>query len=127
MMQGIPSGYEFVRVGRAEKGETVVGSTGMPYILGSKGISLNSVVIRKKPEICTYPKGLFNDGWLTYDKLKGNCWWAQQPDWNDADQQWTANVYCISIIFEDHRAFRQRIVWRGDNEDRIVQVGPSVE
>lgn len=87
---------------------------------------MNCVIIRKKPEVCIFPKGIFQDGWLTYDRIKGTCWWERQPDWNDADQQWIGNFY-VQAIDLNSRVFRTQIVWRGDGDESIQPVGPSNE
>ena len=46
-MNGIPEGYEFVRVGRAMAGESIIATSGRPLILVKDSVSLNCVVVRR--------------------------------------------------------------------------------
>lgn len=89
-MNGIPEGYEFVRVGRAMAGETVLAASGTPLTLVKDSMMRNCVVIRKVKPNCEFPRGVFKDGWITHD-IKGACWWSRKPEWSTTSQQWTGN------------------------------------
>lgn len=94
-MKGIPEGYEFVRVGRAMAGETIIATSGNPLIIVKDSVSRNCVVVRRVRANCEFPRGMFKDGWLTYDSAKGACWWSSQPKWAPESRQWVGN-FCAS-------------------------------
>lgn len=126
-MNGIPEGYEFVRVGRAMAGETVLAASGTPLTLVKDSMMRNCVVIRKVKPNCEFPRGVFKDGWITHD-IKGACWWSRKPEWSTTSQQWTGNC-CVTEIGKCNSAFRTPVWFHPLIEARlcIQQVGPKYE
>ena len=126
-MNGIPEGYEFVRVGRAMAGETIIATSGRPLILVKDSVSLNCVVVRRVKPNFDFPRGVFKDGWITHD-IKGACWWARKPEWNTTSQQWTGNC-CVTEIGKCNNALLTPVWFHPLIEARfcIQQVGPKYE
>jgi len=127
-MNGIPEGYEFVRVGRANPGEMVISANGTPTLINAITSGMNCVVIRRVPPHCSWSKGVFRDGYLTHDAGKGVCWWRDRPEYDHANQAWVGNSPVIAIGLVGQAmvkppAFNTRL----ELHDRIQPVGPKYE
>lgn len=60
-MNGIPEGYEFVRVGRGMPREIVVGPSGAAMQLPGGSATKNNIIIRLAVPACSWMKGMFLD------------------------------------------------------------------
>jgi len=127
-MNGIPEGYEFVRVGRAMAGETIIATSGQPLVLMKDSVSLNCVVVRKMKPNCEFPRGVFKDGWITHDSTNGTFWWSRKPEWSPEIKQFTGNFFVVEIGKAKDSFLTP--VWFHPlmpKEKCIQQVGPNYE
>jgi hypothetical protein len=127
-MNGIPEGYEFVRVGRAMPREIIVGPSGAAMQLANGSASKNNIVIRLAVPACSWMKGMFRDGYLTHDAGKGICWWRDRPEYDHANQAWVGNSPVIGLDLAKQTmtkppGFNTRL----EMHDRIQPVGPKYE
>lgn len=127
-MNGIPEGYEFVRVGRVHAGELTIGVSGNVARCSSGTSSKNNVIVKKIPSHCEFPKGVFCDGWITEDSGKGLCWWKDKPAFDTDNQVWVANCKVVPVgLAQSSMRTGIRFAPLTPMEQRFQQVGPHYE
>jgi hypothetical protein len=138
-IEGVPDGWELVRIGTPERGEH--------YLDGVGGIVESEIedhpkvswpIIREVGPVCTWQHGVFADGWIAEDQDGSQIWFAVKPlseggssgcDWNNWNNvEDTAWIFIRDMgqkksQFVNPPVFRADLPWT----ERIVEVGPSVE
>ena len=123
-IEGIPEGYELVRIGSPNVGETVVFGDGSPGGVSTKCTTRNYVIIRKIEPACVWQHGMFNDGWITEDKTSGIMWHQRKPEVSVVRDCWAWDgLRVLTNCLATPPKFRDDLPWT----ERIQQVGPSVE
>ena len=123
-IEGIPKGYELVRIGTPNVGETVLWFDGRPADVNATFDSRNYVIIRKIEPVCVWQHGMFNDGWITEDHEYGVVWHQSKPEFVvDRHCWWSDGIEVVTTCLATPPKFRDDLPWT----ERIKQVGPSVE
>jgi len=127
-IEGVPEGWELVRIGNPDVGECIIGNEGEPRIItANHWQSVNHVIIRKVEPDCSWPIGVFADGWLSQSSFASAIYWsAEKPEWDPRSAWWmTAGEDPVAVkgYLANHPVFREGLPW----DERIQQVGPTVE
>ena len=135
-IEGVPEGWELVRIGRPDVGEWNVGHDGEPWFNSEKpidGVHEYWAIIRKVEPACSWPLGVFADGWIAEDIDEEGyhyMWWhSHKPEVNKSLYSWEPTERsheCFSIDGGFLLAivkFRADLPWT----ERIQQVGPTFE
>ena len=130
-IEGVPDGWELVRIGRPRTNEWSIGGDGTPWQYLKETQSEEFwPIIRKAAPPCVWQHGVFNDGWVAQDGEAGNhrTWWYKNKPRQDGGRWEPVNdTECCEL---DRAPFAKRLVLFRDDiswTDRIAQVGPSVE
>lgn len=134
-IEGVPEGWELVRIGFVEAGEH--------YISFSGGLSHNSglgtlidvhPIIRKVEPACSWPHGVFADGWIAEDSDGSQAWYDSKPVHTTTKRDvWTNNKTTAYIFLFGPQVVAEFLavkpVFRADLPwtERIQQVGPTIE
>lgn len=119
-IEGIPDGFEVRCVYDAQRlADAVVSGQKL-----EEGERVVCAIIRKVEHVCTWPHGVFKDGWLAQDDDGYIYWHEERPNWDSNDGWWssggdTHGIECViqSPVFKEDVSYSRR----------IVQVGPIVE
>ena len=123
-IEGIPEGYELVRIGSPNPGETVVFADGSPGGVATKLAGKTYVIIRKIDPVCVWQHGVFKDGWITEDDVSGIIWHQSKPEVSVVRDCWLWDgLRVLTTCLATPPKFRDDLRWT----ERIQQVGPSVE
>lgn len=122
-VKGVPAGWELVGFYAPKKGEFVIDTDGTPYEVAHADVGEVLPVIRKVAPVCTWPHGVFADGWIAEDESGDQYWYNSRPD-SDGDDEWGNGDDCHYIgEFLIQIPFRADLPW----DERIQQVGPTIE
>jgi len=128
-LEGVPDGWELVRIGRPVAGEWSIGGDGIPWEY-TKAKQSEEVwpIVRKLDPIATWKRGVFADGWLFQDADGEISFSAGKPTASVGEGYWIAiggTKPIRSEVFqvESLVLFRQDMSWT----ERVISVGPSVE
>ena len=124
-IEGIPDGWEFVGLRAPALGEFIVSVTGRAEEVTSQ---TNCVlpIIRKADPVCTWPHGVFADGWITQDGDDADKieWHDKKPFITRSPEWWSSDGMGGEVCgLINPPVFRSDLPWA----ERIQQVGPSVE
>ena len=90
--------------------------------------SKNNVILRRIPQHCEFPKGVFCEGWITEDAGKGLCWWKDKPSFDMDNQVWAANCKVVPVgLAQSSMRTGIRFAPLTPMEQRYQQVGPKYE
>ena len=126
-IEGIPEGWELVRIGKPATGEWSIGGDGTPwqYVKDTPSTEFWPI-IRKAAHVCTWPHGVFADGWITQDgdddsKIE---WHKKEPFLPHGAEWWSSEGMGGEVCgLMNPPVFRENLPWT----KRVQQVGPSVE
>ena len=93
-IEGIPEGWELVRVGVAVSGDTVLMHDGMPTTLkdNPSGAVKNWPIIRRIPPPLSIPPKVFADGWIAGQCTGPVLWFSEKPEYILTDAEgWRIN------------------------------------
>lgn len=122
-IEGIPDGWELVRIGVAVSGDTVLMHDGMPKTLKDhpSGTVKNWPIIRRIPPPLSIPPKVFADGWIVQACGESlHC--KTKPTWNGTRWQFIGSVVPSSVKcaqFRDGVPFREcicRVTWEHGSE-----------
>ena len=109
-VEGVPEGYELVRIGSAKAGDTVITDDGRVYTLLSDVISeLNIPVVRKVEPVLDLSKSRiqFTKGWVAQDKDGNNNWYPRKPARDDVEWYEEGSLVVLFI----HLNWRSDLDW----------------
>jgi hypothetical protein len=127
-IEGVPDGWELVRIGQPTEGEWAIGGDGTPWqYKGSRSAEVWPIV-RKIDPIATWKRGVFADGWLSQDADGEISFSAEKPTASVGEGYWiaiggTKPIRKDAFLIETLVSFREDIPWT----ERMIFVGPSVE
>ena len=129
-IEGVPEGWELVRIGQPAVGEWSIGGDGKPWQYKHATQARSDEfwpIIRKVEPACSWPLGVFADGWLSQSSFASAIYWsAEKPEWDPRSAWWmTAGEDPVAVkgYLANHPVFREGLPWT----ERIQQVGPTVE
>ena len=125
-IEGVPEGWELVRIGVPNIGEYVLGRTGVIILMNNESTARTVLPILKKAEpLCTWPLGVFADGWVAEGHEGAVYWYRTKPSWNSEKNYWDYTTTTVRSC--DHLA--NGPVFRSDlrRDERIQKVGPTIE
>jgi hypothetical protein len=129
MVEGVPDGWELLRIGRPRTNEWAIGGDGTPWqYLKAKQSEEFWPIVRKLDPIATWKRGVFTDGWLSQDADGEISFSAEKPTASVGEGYWiaiggTKPIRKDAFLIESLVSFRQDISWT----ERMILVGPSVE
>jgi len=125
-IEGVPEGWELVRIGFMKKDDWAIGGDGTPfqYIKEKTGNEFWPIIRKVKP-VCVWPHGVFRDGWIAEQHEGGPHWFSKKPWWNSEENYW--DYVSTTVRTCDHLA--NGPVFRSDlrRDERIQKVGPTIE
>ena len=101
MIEGVPEGYELVRLGGAKAGDTVITSDGKLYTLLSDAIcELNVPVVRKTEPALDLSSIHFRKGWIAQDKDGDSFWFPKKPARDDIEwyEDGCVNISSVAVL-----------------------------
>jgi hypothetical protein len=127
-IEGVPDGWELVRIGKPSNGEWAIGGDGTPWQYNGLQSTEFWPIVRKVDPIAAWKPGVFADGWLSQDADGEISFSAEKPTASVGEGYWIAiggTKPIGSEVFqvESLVSFRQDISWT----ERVILVGPSVE
>lgn len=120
-IEGVPDGWELVKLAPPEVGQWFVNMKGEPELSQYDITSFWPIIRRIEPH-CTWQHGQFKDGWVAEDSC-GLIWYRDKPEFID---QWRVHGGPMSVIgrcLVNPPVFRSDLPWN----ERIQQVGPTIE
>ena len=126
-IEGVPDGWELVRIGTPIVGEYVITHDGDPDLISAgRWLGKNFPIIRRIEPVCTWQYGVFADGWIAQDKNGSMWWYTDKPEleidgWDNAIGE-VHNLSGRSFMLKPP-VFRPDLYW----DNRIQQVGPAYE
>ncbi len=128
-LEGVPEGYEAVRLGKANQGECFVTIDGNVCVAECDH-EAPRLIVRKVEPIATWKHGVFADGWISEDKHGTlEFYYMSPPSCDVGVGGWLSGhdggfVCSLNNILQPSVfKFRDDLPWT----ERCVQVGPSVE
>jgi hypothetical protein len=126
-IEGVPEGWELVGFKPPVKGDFIIDIDGSPYQILHVDVTAKLPIIRKVEPACSWPLGVFADGWLSQSSFASAIYWsAEKPEWDPRSAWWmTAGEDPVAVkgYLANHPVFREGLPW----DERIQQVGPTVE
>lgn len=123
-IEGVPEGWELVRIGKPVTGEWSIGGDGNPWQYVKEAPSTEFwPIIRKAAPVCIWPHGVFKDGWIAEDLNGDQYWYTTKPE-SDGEDEWANEGDCRFVT--DCMLpvqFRSDLTWT----QRIQRVGPLAE
>ena len=123
-IEGVPDGWELVRIGAIDIDEWTVDAAGNPQqYLGARHLGGYWPIIRRIEPHCTWQHGQFKDGWVTEDDGELQ-WFSSKPYHNGT--VWDCSVgasFFELCMLVNVPVFRSSLPWN----ERIQQVGPTIE
>lgn len=122
---GVPEGYRLVRIGKPSKGELFITTGGEVVTAEWDFKDAVKPIVKKIEPVCTWPKGVFANGWIAMDK-SGSLWWYRSKPvasgyvWNSSDGNAAA---WVGVHFLNPPVFKAGLPWT----ECVQQVGPEVE
>ena len=109
MIEGVPEGYELIRIGGAKAGDTVIMDDGRVYtLLSDVAVNLNIPVIRKLEPAVDLSSIKFRKGWIAQDKDGDTFWFPKKPARDD--MEWYEED-CVNISFVVALKWRADLDW----------------
>lgn len=96
-VEGIPEGWELVRVGRAKEGEWIVDATGEAQLNKQITGAGNFPIIRRIPPPLSIPPKVFADGWIFQHESR-TMHSVTRPQWNDKWTNYAGTILATSCI-----------------------------
>jgi hypothetical protein len=126
-LEGLPEGYEAVRWGWPEEGEQFLNIDGKVLTTTTNHAPVLDpprLVVRKVEPVATWPRGVFQNGWIAEDEDRCQYWYSTRPDTDLNALSWNSTGTQYGMIF-----LRKPVVFRSDLPwtERCVQVGLWVE
>ncbi len=122
---GVPEGYRLVRIGKPLKDEMFVSTGGKVIRADWDYDSAVKPIVEKIEPICTWPKGVFANGWIAKDK-NGDIWWYSNEPIADT-RGWSCRIRGSANTVRDQflnpPVFKDGLPWT----ECVQQVGPEVE
>lgn len=124
-IKGVPAGYRLVRIGKPRTNELFLTTIGTireaPWNFNDGFVP----IIEKIEPVCTWPKGVFANGWIAKDK-NGSIWWySSEPECGTAG--WACkhrgSACAVQDQFLNPPVFKAGLDWK----ECVQQVGPEVE
>lgn len=121
-IEGIPDGWELVRIGAVEKDEWALSGQGLPFMAICDGESTNYVIIRRIPPPLNIPPKVFADGWVFQHESR-TMHSVTRPQWNGSWANYAGTILatscapCIQFpqsLPESHRICR--VTWEHGSE-----------
>ena len=108
-IEGVPEGYELIRIGGAKAGDTVITDDGRVYTLLSDVISERNIpVVRKIEPVLDLSSVQFRRGWIAQDKDGDTFWFRKKPARDD--MEWYEDD-CVNIYFLVALKWRADLDW----------------
>lgn len=129
-VEGVPDGWELVAIRAPKRGDWIVNVHGAPVLIESDWCTSNIPIIRKVAPVCTWPHGVFADGWIAEDKGGEICWYSVNPEPGEDWDEWMYDDGSIECLMaRDCQNLLNAPVFRADLpwDQRIQQVGPTIE
>ncbi len=115
---GVPEGYEIRTVYDAQ-------SLADAIVQGDQrlqpGERIVCAIIRRIEPACTWPHGVFANGYVAQDQDGGLYWWNEYPKCGDSEWVGRSKFFCP--LATTAVVFRSDLPWT----ERIQQVGPTIE
>ena len=127
--EGVPDGWELIRIGKPCNGVWAIGGDGTPWQYNKEKQSNEFwPIVRKIDPIAAWKPGVFADCWLSQDADGEIGFSSEKPTASVGEGYWiaiggTRPIRRDAFLIESLISFRQDISWT----ERVVLVGPSVE
>lgn len=91
-IEGIPEGWELVRIGAVKAGEWRLDAIGKPVLNPIDTSSMNFPIIRRIPPPLSIPPKVFQDGWIAGQCAGPVLWFSAKPEYILTDAEgWRIN------------------------------------
>ena len=114
-IEGVPDGWELVRIGKPKKGEWIVGDIGTPGEVFVESETYNFPIIRRIPPPLSIPPKVFRSGWIIENPNTGHSMWSatkphwEKDEWYGASSIWVVSAALGCVTFSNDLAPFQRI------------------
>ncbi len=127
-IEGVPEGWELVRLGTPLVGEVYLDDVGHAVAneIGDH-VKVCWPIIRRVEPVCRWQHGVFADGWIAEDSNRSLWIYSTRP--SPEEEGWVSRYndgYCMRLnkkSFVNPPVFRSDLPWTS----RIQQVGPTIE
>ena len=126
-IEGIPEGWELVRIGIVKRDEWYIGQYGKPEQAPLNMLPANFPIVRKIKPVLDLSKIRLKKGWIAQDKAGGNYWFSHRPVVKYGDNWWSHSEHDKIDNMDDCYLSTKGldIQWREDVPwtERIMEIG----